>query len=74
MEISVGAVCTENASSIGLYYQNFRRICHYHLFIELIQSAREGRSDMVKELLEKGADITERDLFGRTPLHWATKM
>ena len=46
--------------------------CHHNFFIELIQSAKDGRSDKVKELLEKGADIDQGDMSGLTPLHWAT--
>ncbi|KAI9732413.1 MAG: hypothetical protein M1834_001621 [Cirrosporium novae-zelandiae] len=37
----------------------------------LVQAARKGKSDMVKFLLENGADISHTDFMGQTALHKA---
>lgn len=37
----------------------------------LLVACRAMRTDVVKELLEAGADVNQRDYFGRTPLHAA---
>jgi ankyrin repeat protein len=37
----------------------------------LHRAVAAGRRDSVELLLDKGANITSRDRYGRTPLHWA---
>ncbi len=37
----------------------------------LMKAASEGCSNMVKALIEKGADVDARDKAGRTPLSFA---
>ena len=38
----------------------------------LQQAARYNRTDVIHELLQRGADVNKRDrYFGRTALHWS---
>lgn len=37
----------------------------------LFKAARTGNLPLIKTLLEGGADVNARDIFGSTPLHWA---
>jgi len=37
----------------------------------LLESLKEGDMDLVRALVETGADLTYADEMGRTPLHWA---
>jgi ankyrin repeat protein len=37
----------------------------------LFQSIIMGWLDITKELIDGGANVSEQDIFGRTPLHWA---
>ena len=37
----------------------------------LHKAARRGHKDVVKQLLEKGADPNATNMLGMTPLHWA---
>ena len=40
--------------------------------IALQQAARFNRTDVIHELLQRGADVNKRDrYFGRTALHWS---
>ena len=37
----------------------------------LIRAAAFNRTDVIRLLLQKGADVNKRDRFGNTPVHWA---
>jgi len=40
----------------------------------LYWASRIGHIDVVKLLLEKGADVNAADQFGQTPLYWASRI
>lgn len=44
---------------------------HTALDKELLEAAKEGSTDMVRSLLDRGADVNAKDDDGWTPLHWA---
>ncbi len=52
----------------GIFLQlfNYFKWFIYFLFIAL----RDGHIEVVKKLLERGANIEEKDKFERTPLIW----
>jgi ankyrin repeat protein len=43
----------------------------FYRFLELIQAARGGHLEVVKELVNAGADLGATTLQGGTPLWWA---
>ena len=37
----------------------------------LFRAAQFNRTDVIRLLLQKGADVNKRDNIGNTPVHWA---
>lgn len=56
------------------------KFCKYHVYdvdnqlkTPLHHAVVNGSIEMMKMLIEAGADIDQRDMMGRTPLHLAAK-
>ena len=37
----------------------------------LFDAALRNKTDVIRLLLQNGADVNKRDFWGRTPVHWA---
>lgn len=45
---------------------------HNPLRVEILTAARKGNLGRIKEFADEGADVFVHDIYGRTPLHFAT--